>query len=135
MGRPSGLTPSVQKIVVNALKAGSFIDAACELAGISDVTFYAWVKLGKREKVGPHAEFLRAVKGALAAAEVELVGTIRAASKQQWQAAAWILERRFPSKWAKSSEKPKAGETKSEGQPAAKIVWVPDDPPVSEPEK
>lgn len=44
-------------------------------------------------------QFLQAVKTAESEAEQRLLARIEQAAEQQWQAAAWILERRWPDRW------------------------------------
>ena len=100
-GRPEILTPEIQKIICSALLAGGFLETSIVVGGISKSTFYKWMKRGEREKSGPYREFMDAIKKALATAEVKFLNVIGTASGSQWQAAAWILERRWPKKFAR----------------------------------
>lgn len=102
-GRPSKLTPELQAELCNMLRAGATIDAACEAAGVNRAQFYRWIAKAE-EGARPYAQFRDEAKKALAVAEVGLVAVIREASKQQWQAAAWLLERRFKSRWARNAQ-------------------------------
>lgn len=101
MGRPSKIDPEVTKTVSNLLRAGAMIDAACSSAGISRDTFYEWLKRGRTDKSGPYKDFADTIKKALADAENSLVAGIRKAGGQQWQALAWLLERRFRERWGR----------------------------------
>jgi transposase len=105
------LTPDVQKDIVQRLAVGNYIDAACLSVGISPATFYTWMDKGREAEKKPvrrrnaqerlHLEFLEAVENAQGAAEVNALTPIRLAMPEQWQAAAWILERKFPDKWGR----------------------------------
>jgi len=101
MARPTKLTPAVQKKIVDAIKAGNYMETAAAYAGISKQTLYNWMRKGARAEKGKHRAFLDAVEKALAEAEIEDVLTIGAAAKEVWQAAAWRLERKFPDRWGR----------------------------------
>ena len=115
MGRPTKLDYKVQEKIVQAIKAGNYIETAAAYAGISKSTLYDWLKRGEREKQrvakNPrykirksekiYVEFSDAVEKALAEAEVRDVLLIGKAAEEQWQAAAWRLERKFPDRWGR----------------------------------
>ena len=104
MGRPSVLTPQVEERILGFLRLGNYIETACKAAGIHKDTFYDWMKRARTGKPGDerYAEFAARVDSALAEAEGRDVQTILLASRQQWQAAAWRLERRFPERWSRN---------------------------------
>jgi len=91
------------------------METAAAYAGISKDTLYAWLKRGQREKEKKEKDpsyeipkyerqfvrFSDAVEKALAEAEMRDVMIIYEASKEQWQAAAWRLERKFPDRWGR----------------------------------
>ncbi|MCX6608509.1 MAG: hypothetical protein NTV52_33650 [Acidobacteria bacterium] len=105
-GRPSALTPEVEKTIVNAIRAGSMIDAACSMAGIGKTTFYRWMAQAEEggAKNEQYWEFRDKVKKSLASAEVSLVVAIREAGKTSWQANAWLLERRWRKTWGRNAQ-------------------------------
>lgn len=86
---------------------------ACELAGVSEPTYYAWMSAGE-EGVEPYAEFYRAVTRARARGEECMVDVVHLATLEKrdaegnptgmvdWKAAAWLLERRFPDRYGAS---------------------------------
>jgi transposase len=77
-------------------------EMAARAAGISEATFYRWLQRGENSKSGIFREFCEAVKNAEAEAEAELLSfIIEQARSGTWQAAAWILERRHPERWAR----------------------------------
>ncbi len=95
------LTPDVQEKIVSLLRAGNYVETAAACAGIHKDTFYEWMKRGAKGEE-PFAELAAAVHKALADGEARDVAVIFQASKEQWQAAAWRLERRFPDKWSRN---------------------------------
>lgn len=116
IGRRTLCTPEVTERVVQALRAGNYIETSCDFAGISVGTYYGWcararaelesVENGERRKVRkkeePFVKFLEAVKKARSTAEVESVARIRKAGGDgAWQADAWFLERSFPDRWGR----------------------------------
>lgn len=116
MARPTKLNKETQLKVVNAIKAGNYIETAAAYAGISRSTLYDWLKRGEREKQrlakssryrmkkaeAIYVEFSDTVEKALAESEMRDVLTIGKAAEIQWQAAAWRLERKFPEKWGRT---------------------------------
>jgi hypothetical protein len=103
-GRQTKLTPEVQDRIVAALRAGNYQETAAVYGGISVKTFYEWMVRGEseEEKEQSFREFREAVEKAKAEAEVRDVTLIDKAAKDgSWQAAAWKLERKFPTKWGR----------------------------------
>lgn len=106
-GRPSKLTPEVQEKICQLLKAGNTFRTACEVAGIGWSTGLEWRQRGEnrhssREGDDAYAEFAGAVQKAEEEAAARNVALIqKAAANGTWQAAAWWLERKFPSEWAR----------------------------------
>ena len=101
MARPEKLTPEVQQKIVDAIRLGNYIETAAAYAGISKSTLYDWLKKGGRARSGKYREFSDAVEKALAESEMRDVAVITAAAKENWQAAAWRLERKFPDRWGR----------------------------------
>lgn len=114
-GRPTKLTSEVQHRIVQAIQAGNYMETAAAYAGINKSTLYLWLKRGAREKErleknsrarmrkaeAPYVKFSNAVEKALAEAEMRDVMIIGKAASEQWQAAAWRLERKFPQRWGR----------------------------------
>lgn len=115
VGRPTKLNQGVQQKIVTAIRAGNYIETAAAYAGINKTTLYDWLKRGAREqerfrknpkarvrkREAPYVEFSNAVEKALAEAEIRDVAIIGKAAEEQWQAAAWRLERKFPKRWGR----------------------------------
>ncbi len=100
-GRRSKLTPEVQETICRYVRQGLTYETAARAAGISESTFYRWRARGEKAQRGKFRQFWEAVKKAEAEAEQRLVERILAASRDSWQAAAWILERRYPDRWGR----------------------------------
>jgi hypothetical protein len=114
VGRPSSLTPEIQKTIVAAIRAGSYNEAACRAVGISETSFYRWMEVGEADRErgveSAYADFWEAVTRASAQAEVHAVGLIRQAMPDDWRAAAHYLERRFPRRWGRRDSVELGGE-------------------------
>lgn len=102
-GRPSKLTPEVRERLLDAIRSGVTYEVACSHAGIAYSTLRNWVTAAEQGAGDPiKLELLDALKKAEADAEVTCIARIReAATGGQWQAAAWLLERRHPERWAR----------------------------------
>jgi hypothetical protein len=96
--------------VCNAIRAGNFYVTACRFAGISYEAFHEWMVKGEDRPGTVYASFAQAVKKAEADSEIALEAYWRraAAETQHWTAAAALLERRFPERWARRPYEDKA---------------------------
>lgn len=93
-GRPTKYTPETTKKIIDAVRVGSTFRLACAYAGISEDTFALW-----RTR---YADFAEAIKEAEGAGAVGWLAKIeKAANDGVWQAAAWKLERRYPSEYGR----------------------------------
>lgn len=78
-----------------AVKLGLKYEEAASCAGISIRTWYDWLAKGDAGNKR-YTQFSQAIKAAEGQAAAKCMRQIvKAATKGQWQAAAWILERRF----------------------------------------
>jgi transposase len=129
-GRPSKFTHEVREKVLSALRGGNYLETAAAYAGISVSTLHKYLAEGRQPGAEPdYANFAASVDEAIATAEVTEVAMIRRAASPQtqvvrdsdgsvvrdgegkpmievvhrgnWQAAAWILERRDPGRWGR----------------------------------
>lgn len=101
-GRKDKLTPLVQESVVRYLRAGNYCDTAAICSGISEGTFWNWMKRGEEEGSGKYFEFMQAVKRAENEAEAEAVAQVRLHAREQWAAGMTWLERKLPGKWGRN---------------------------------
>ena len=90
---------------MDALRAGVPIGAACTRAGVGESTFHRWLQNAREGRGGKnlarYREFGELVQKALGDSEAGLVARILTASTKSWQAAAWLLERKWPDRWAR----------------------------------
>ena len=95
MPRPSKVTPATRDRFVQGILLGMTYRLACQFAGVSEAWFYQ-LKAEARDLPDddPKSEFMEAVKGAEAQHAARALATIQRASQTQWQAGAWMLERR-----------------------------------------
>lgn len=118
VGRKSGCTPERTESIRADLLLGLTREAAAARAGIGRPTLQRWIADGLAGKA-PYVAFLEALDAAEAEAQRRLLATILSASQPrkdgaarpgQWQAAAWILERRWPAAWRSRTETESGGE-------------------------
>ncbi len=102
-GRPSTLTPDVQKALVRIVRAGNYLETACAHTGVDYGTCLNWLTRGKAETSGAHREFREAIEKARAYAEQVSLRQIRVAARKEWTAAAWYLERTKPERWGRAN--------------------------------
>ncbi len=82
--------------ILEAIRLGSTYKLAAAGAGISERTFYGWMEEGRDGLCPDKTQFLQDIKEAEAISANEALESIRrSAMGGQWQAAAWILERRY----------------------------------------
>lgn len=128
-GRPTKLTDEVETDFLTALAQGSYIETACNFAGVARDTYYGWMERARkaREKGGKLTvaeqrlvDFSDNVKNVLARSEMGDLKRIKVAAESQWQAAAWRLERRYPERWGRTRHEI----TGPDGGPVAVANWA-----------
>lgn len=111
VGRPTLLTPELQTRMLQALRAGGYVQSACAVAGVALRTYEKWIvrgdPAGTRREDAMYREFREKVQRARAEAETRNVAIIAQAATENWQAAAWLLERAYPERWARPSQRMK----------------------------
>lgn len=93
------LTSAIADRLVEATSKGLIRKVAARCAGISPETFYKWLRLG-RKGIEPYAQLVQRLKEAQSRGEMELVDIIKMHAADTWQAGAWLLERRYPERYA-----------------------------------
>lgn len=95
--------PALRKRILDALRTGSTYAHACLYGGIAFNTFNEWMKKGEAARSGVYRDFYDEVKKAEGDAVVKWLAIIDQAAVRdgQWQAAAWKLERRYPSEYGR----------------------------------
>jgi hypothetical protein len=112
MARPTKYTATVRKKLIQAIKMGATYELAAGYAGITYRTFRNWMEQGERDveqqeqnpdgDPGEFLQFFQDVKAAEAAGAMVWLAKIERAAGENWQAAAWKLERRFPHMYGRS---------------------------------
>jgi hypothetical protein len=107
-GRPSKLTPEVEKEFVGLVKAGSYIETVCAVVGIGRSTYYDWMKKANDslESIS-YTRFRDEVRKAQAWAEARDVVIVKKHADKNWRAAAWLLERKYPQRWGRRKHQKK----------------------------
>ncbi len=112
-GRPTKLTPEVQRAICESIALSIPYKYAAEEAGIDEDTFALWMRKGREPRArAPYAAFYRAVTRARASAVKSLTVRVLGGGKGS-AGATWLLERRFredygPSQKVELSEDPNA---------------------------
>ena len=95
MGSPTKRTDAARSTILKALKLGATLKLAAESAGMHYDTLREWMN--------NDAAFSVAVRKAEATrAQAALRSIEKAAQEDNWQAAAWYLERRYPTEYGRT---------------------------------
>ena len=98
----SKLTPQLREEFCKALENGASILGACGHVGITEPTYYNWIHKAEEAKTrNKYVKFKECVDTAKDKALFNFEQVIVSASMEHWQAAAWMLERRYPHMYAK----------------------------------
>ncbi len=92
-GRPTKLTPEIQRAICESVALSIPHKYAAEEAGIHEDTFALWMRKGSEGRA-PYAAFYRAVTRARASAVKSLTVRVLGGGKGS-SGSAWLLERRF----------------------------------------
>lgn len=93
--------PVIWQRLIEALQVGSYIEDACRYAGISSRQFRTWRSLAD-EGVEPYATKWEEVRNAESTSIISNLANIKKAGQDgSWQASAWLLERKYPDKFAR----------------------------------
>ena len=125
MGRKTKLTAELQDEMVRVVRAGNYIETACDYVGIHRVTFHRWMQRGERGwKIDePFCYFRNAILQARAAAEIESVARIRAsARKGNLEDDKFFLTHAYSERWG--TQRVKTEVSGPEGEPlTVKVIW------------
>ena len=105
-GRKLKLDQELIEQVSLIIRQGNYAQTACEMVGIGTTTYYRWLETAEKDNAPKiYREFRDAIKRAEAQAEVRSVTRImQAADEGTWQASAWYLERKHPTKWGRNDK-------------------------------
>lgn len=113
MGTPTKLTPELIEIVRQATSEGRRLESVAALAGVHRSTLHRWYRAGEKEAKrrqrgrdpDPNLDLQVLLFSACELGDADLEKSAldiiqQAAKGGLWQAAAWLLERRFPESWS-----------------------------------
>ncbi len=117
MARPTKLTPTVHKAIVESVRKGNYAGTAAEAAGIHKRTFFRWMARGEEHTPEPdeHGEMDESkipvgeagfvllchdVMRASAEAEAKVVGIVLDAAPTDWRAGTEWLRRKHKERWS-----------------------------------
>jgi transposase len=124
MARPHGITQQIVTQITTALRLGVPKEAAAAVAGVPRRTFFTWLEKGREPLAEDgsnqvYIDFADACDLALEQGKANLLGIVaKAATGGKWQAACWILERRWPNEFGAKQRIDIGGQ---DGTPAIKI--------------
>lgn len=108
IGRPTKSTPTAQERVLAAIRMGATYELAARAGGISHDTLTRWRQHAHDDSTdGAAPEACEACVFCVAFTRVEAeaaeqaLDAINRAMLDDWRAAAWFLERRYPQEWGK----------------------------------
>lgn len=105
IGRPTSFTAAKASRIIESIRRGLPFKLAAAAGGISYNTFIRWRNEGSRPESARHLrEFCHQVRVAESEAAERFLGLIETAAERNWQAAAWMLEKRYPDIFGKSAE-------------------------------
>jgi hypothetical protein len=110
VARGAPLTPELVDRIAGAVAAGSYLAVAVAAAGVARATFQAWWARGdpaRELEAGdePYRQMRERVERSRAEGETRNIAMVANAARENWQAAAWILERSAPERWARASQR------------------------------
>jgi hypothetical protein len=90
-GRKTKLTPALRTQICKLLAQGHTIKTVCEAVGIAERTYFDWCE--------KHLHFSQVTTCAIGKSKIALVNKLRRSN--DWRAAAFLLERRFPAEFGR----------------------------------
>jgi transposase len=101
-GRDPKLTDEIATKIVQAVRTGTSLEGAASYAGVPRQTFFDWLRRGRQPRAyKPYRDLALAIDEALGVFEANANALIAKAAHEQWPAAAWQLERKFPDKYGR----------------------------------
>ncbi|BAQ84817.1 putative DNA binding protein [uncultured Mediterranean phage uvMED] len=91
----------IRSRLLQAIRLGSYIEHACFYAGIDSSTFRKWRQKAEKD-IEPYKSFWKEVQLAESEAIMRRLARIeKVAEEGNWQADAWVLERKYPDKFGR----------------------------------
>lgn len=99
------LTPERHKAIVEAVAKGMPRKFTAALAGISESSLYRWLATGRAATEDcAESQLWESIKAAESRCMEHCLEIIGEAGINQWQAAAWLLERRHPKHFGRDAD-------------------------------
>jgi hypothetical protein len=114
-GRKSLFTLKLKKRICDLLANANTIKTACDACGIGERTYFNFAQ--------KYPAFLAATREARARAKIYLVGIVRKAAKTNAKHAEWILERSWPSEYARVERIEQVDEKADENKMVVNIFY------------
>lgn len=93
-GQPFKLTQEVVKKLTTGIRLGMTYSLAAQYAGVSASSFQRWLRRGRDGEDGIFQDLLVEMERANADGAARLLAQVNKHAKEDWRAAAWMLERR-----------------------------------------
>jgi hypothetical protein len=110
-GPKTKLTPELTRQIAGLIAAGNHIGVACSASGVSRASFYVWWNrgdpFGEEENDAGYRDFRSTIEKARAEGETTLVLRVASDATRNAESAKWLLERSFPERWARISQREK----------------------------
>lgn len=107
--QPDAISADRVARLAELLEAGVALETAASAVGIARRTIYNWLERAE-EVDAPEVcvRFAERIEKARSACEADLVERVAKEAREDWKAAAWLLERLFPERYARPSVRPAA---------------------------
>lgn len=99
-GRPSKLTPELEAAIISRLKLCGTLEDVSAICGVTMQTLHNWRERGRKQQRGKFRRFFDAVQQAQQDRNVARESSILLASRKDWKALAWLMERTNPKMYA-----------------------------------
>lgn len=118
----SKLTEELCDKICKDIQQGGTLKYAAMHNGITEQTFYNWMKRGEESKTqtGKFFEFFESVKRAQEDGKTRLISKIEMHGERNWQALAWLLERMYPDEFGRTQRVDMRADVKSENKTTVK---------------
>ena len=93
------LQPKLTANICTLLSEGLSIKSACSLSGVCERVFHEWQRRGQSGEEPYASFFFDSVSRAQDSWKARLIRRVEAASQGDWRAAAFLLERQYPSEF------------------------------------
>lgn len=106
---PEAIDLATAERLARLLERGVAIEQAAAAVGIPRRTIYNWLeRAGEVGAPEVYVQFAERIEQARSKCEADLVETIADEAREDWRAAAWLLERLAPERFARPSVRPPA---------------------------